>query len=236
MLPQTEPWRIGACTRQQKPPSGHGMRRTDMTIDIRPATIGDLPLLERRCWRGGEQEMRSRIATQGTCSIVALDDGRPVAQLYIRALQPGYRSPRGLHDGSWWADLSGVDERLALPESAALGCWHVGRLRDADGTEHEAEQYRGRGIGLSLLHGAVAWLRTGTTPFSALIAKAASTDDRAYLGWLGGLPVEAFTAAGFTRLVTFDDPYILAEPSAVPAAATAPEPARFHLMLLALPQ
>jgi hypothetical protein len=178
--------------------------------------------------------MRARTAAQGTCSIIALDAGRPVAQLYMRTLQPGYRSPRGLHDGSWWADLSGVDVGLILPEpAAALGCWHVGRLRDADGTEHEADRYRGRGIGLALLHGAVAWLRSGVTPFSALVAKAAGTDDRAYLGWLGGLPVDAFKEAGFTQLASYDDPYILAEPGAVPAEATAPRPARFHLMLLA---
>ena len=205
-----------------------------MTIDIRPATFGDLPLLERRCWPGGEHEMRARIAAQGTCSVIALDAGRPVAQLYLRAYQPGYRSPGGLHDGSWWADLSGVDEGLVLPEpAAALGCWHVGRLRDPDGTEAEAEQYRGRGIGLALLPGAVAWPRSGCAPFAPRTAKPAATADPASLGWLGGLPVDAFTEAGFVRLATYDDPYILAEPAAVPPAAATPQPARLHLMLLA---
>ena len=53
-----------------------------MDIEIRPATAADLPALECRCWRGGEEVMRSRIEAQGTCSIIGLDAGRPVAQLY----------------------------------------------------------------------------------------------------------------------------------------------------------
>ena len=205
----------------------------DPAIEIRPATESDLPLLERRCWPGGEAEMRARIATQGTCAMLALDGGRPVSQLYIRAYQPGYRAPGGLHDGSWWADLSGADSNLTLPKrTAALGCWHVGRIREPDGTEHEAPAYRGRGLGLALLRGAVDWLRSGAAPFDALVAKAAATDDRVYLGWLGGLPIDAFTRFGFVRLLTYDDPYLLAEPAAVPAGTQAEQTARFHLMLL----
>ena len=203
-----------------------------MTIEIRPATLADLPMLERRCWPGGEEEMSARITTQGTCSLIALDAGRPVAQLYVRAYQRGYRSPGGLHDGSWWADFSGADETLTIPvRTAVLGCWHVGRVRDPDGAEHEAAQYRGRGIGVGLLEAAVAWLHADGTPFSALVAKAAEHEDRTYLGWLGGLPEGAFTVLGFTRAGTYDDPYILAEPGAVPEAAAVATPARFQIML-----
>ncbi len=176
--------------------------------------------------------MQERIARQGTCSIVALDGGRPVAQLYLRAYRPGFRSPGGLHDGAWWADLSGVEDAVELPaRTAMLGCWHVGRVRDPDGAEHEAAQYRGRGIGVGLLEAAVAWLHADGTPFSALVAKAAEHEDRVYLGWLGGLPEDAFTALGFTRRGTYDDPYILAEPTAVPSPAAVDHPARFHVMV-----
>jgi hypothetical protein len=201
-------------------------------IEIRPAAMADLPQLERRCWPGGEAEMRDRIEAQGTCSILALERGRPVGQLYVRAYIPGHRSPKGLHEGSWWADLSGAAGGLDLPErTAALGCWHVGRVRETDGTEREAPEYRGRGLGIGLLRGAVAWLRSGEAPFEALVAKAADTEDRAYLGWLGGLPLPAFVGLGFRPLLTYEDPYILAEPSAVPVDARVEHPARFHLVL-----
>jgi hypothetical protein len=204
-----------------------------MDIEIRPATAADLPALERRCWRGGEEEMGRRIEDQGTCSIIALDAGRPVAQLHLRGYVRGFRSPRGLHDGSWWADLSGVEDEIELPaRTAMLGCWHVGRVREADGTETEAEEYRGRGVGAGLLAGVVDWLRSAAAPFDALAAKAADSSDRGYLGWLGGLPLGAFESLGFERRASFDDPYILADPEAVPESAVAEHPARFHLVVL----
>ncbi len=204
-----------------------------MTIEIRPAEQSDLASLERRCWRGGEDEMRDRIASQGTCSMIVTDGGRPVGQLYIRAFRAGFRSPAGLHDGSWWADLSAIDEELQLPgRTAMLGCWHVGRVRDPDGTEREAEHYRGRGIGVRLLRGAVEWLESGEAPFDALAAKATDSEDRAYIGWLGGLPLSVFEAEGFRRVLTFEEPAIIDEPDAVPAEAIAEHPARFHLAVL----
>ena len=46
-----------------------------------------------------------------------------------------------------------------------------------------------------------------------------------YLGWLGGLPLDAFESLGFERRASFDDPYILAEPEAVPESAVAECPA-----------
>ncbi len=204
-----------------------------MELDIRPAIATDVPALERRCWRGGEEEMRRRIDEQGTCSIIVLDDGRPVGQLYVRAYEQGYRSPSGLHDGSWWADLSGVEDRVALPSrTAVLGCWHVGRVRERDGSEREADQYRGRGVGVGLLRGAAEWLRLDQTPFDALAVKATDSADRGYIGWIGGLPASTFESVGFERLATFEDPYLLAEPEAVPDSAVAKHPARFHLMAL----
>jgi GNAT superfamily N-acetyltransferase len=207
-----------------------------MAIEIRSATKADLPLLERRCWRGGEEEMRARIAAQGTCSIIALDDGRPVAQLYLRAYQPGFRSPGGLHDGAWWADLSGVPDAGELPaRTVMLGCWHVGRLRDPDGSEREDDSFRGRGIGTALLDTAIAWLRSPDAPFDALAAKAADTEQPSYLGWLGGLPLSIFEVRGFRRVASFDDPYLRAEPAAVPDAAATENPARFHLVVLGGP-
>src|SRR6266540_43124 len=106
-----------------------------------------------------------------------------------------------------------------------------GPLREADGSEREDEAYRGRGIGTALLHAAVDWLRSGDAPFDALAAKAADSEQPAYLGWLGGLPVSIFEAHGFRRLATFEDPYLLAEPGAVPDAARAQNPARFHLVV-----
>lgn len=205
-----------------------------MVLEIRPATIADLPSLERRCWRGGEAEMERRIGTQGTCSLIVVDDGRTVGQLYLRAYEPGARSPSGLHDGAWWADLKGVEGHVSLPErTAILGCWHVGRVRLPDGTEAEAEEYRGRGLGIALLEAAVRWLDAGSGPFDALAAKAADTEERAYLGWLGGLPHAPFEALSFRTVATFDDPYLVAEPDAVPEAARAvtEHPARFHLMV-----
>ena len=204
-----------------------------MDLEIRPATLADIPALERRCWRGGEEEMRQRLEDQGTCSIIARDAGRPVAQLYLRAHRPGFRSPGGLMDGAWWADLKGVPGTVYLPSrTALLGCWHVGRVRLPDGTEAEAEEYRGRGLGIALLEAAADWLRTPGSPFDALAAKATDSEDRGYIGWIGGLPRSAFAALGFQCLATFEDPYLLAEPEAVPESALAEHPARFHLMLL----
>jgi GNAT superfamily N-acetyltransferase len=203
-----------------------------MKLEIRPAAIDDIPKLERKCWLGGEDEMRRRIAEQGTCSILALDAGHPVGQLYIRTYRRGFRSPRGLLDGSWWADLKGVEDQVELPaRTVMLGCWHVGRLRNPDGSEREAEEYRGRGIGMGLLSGAVEWLRSGSAPFEALAAKAAVSAKHGYLNWIGGLPAPAFESLSFERLTSFDDPYFLADPDVVPPEAAVERPARFHLML-----
>ena len=201
-----------------------------MPLTIRPATPNDLPRLERRCWPGGEDEIRRRIHDQGASSILALDGARIVGQLYIRAHQPGFRAPSGLHDGGWWADLSGIEDQVSLPaRTALLGCWHVGRTRDAQGEEHEAPQYRGKGVGLALLQGAIDWL--DAAPFDALAFKAADSDARPYLGWLGGLPHSLVEPLGFRTLATFDDPYLLAEPEAPPPEARLPNAARFHLVL-----
>lgn len=204
-----------------------------MELEIRPATVADLPRLERRCWADGEQEMRRRIEQYGTCSIIGLDAGLPVAQLYIRAYQRGFRAARGAHEGAWWADLLGVEDRIELPKGTAmLGCWHVGRVREADGEEREAEEYRGRGVGIALLRRAIEWVRGGSSPFQALAAKAADTEAHPYLNWLGGLALPTFTELGFEPLASFEDPYIedLAEPPEV--WSTAAHPARFHLVLL----
>jgi GNAT superfamily N-acetyltransferase len=202
-------------------------------LEIRPATLADLPGLERRCWAGGEEEMRRRIGDQGTCSMVGLDGGRPVAQLYLRDYQRGFRAPRGAYEGAWWADLKGVEDRIELPaRTAMLGCWHVGRVREPDGEEREAEEYRGRGVGLGLLRHAIDWLRAGSSPFEALAAKAADAEARAYLNWLGGLALPTFTELGFEPLACFEDPYIqeLAERPEVWSGVA--HPARFHLVLL----
>ncbi len=207
-----------------------------MQIEIRPAAATDIPVLERRCWRGGEEEMRRRISDQGACSIIALDGARPVGQIYVRAYQPGFRSPEGLHDGSWWADLSGVEDRAELPpRTAMLGCWHVGWVLETDGERREAPEYRGRGIGIALLRGAIDWLRSDAAPFDAIAAKAAASEERPYLEWLGGLPLAIYASLGFATLATYDDPYLLAEPTAVPAEAMVTHPARFHLVRLSLP-
>jgi GNAT superfamily N-acetyltransferase len=202
-------------------------------LEIRPARPADLPGLERRCWAGGEEEMQRRIREYGTCSIIGLDGGRPVAQLYLRAYQRGFRAARGAYGGAWWADLKGVEDRIELPtETAMLGCWHVGRVREQGGEEGEAEEYRGRGVGIALLRHAIEWVREGNAPFEALAAKAADTEARVYLNWLGGLALPAFTELGFESLATFEDPYIeeFAEPPEV--WSTAAHPARFHLVLL----
>ncbi len=202
-------------------------------IEIRPATPADVPHMERRCWKGGEAELLDRITGQGTCALLALDRGRPVAQLGVRAYRPNLRSPGGLHDGAWWADLAGIETQVALPErTAMLGCWHVGRVRGPDGTEREAPEYRGQGLGTALLREAVAWLRSGAAPFDALAAKAATIDTPVYLGWLGGLPRSLFLELGFRDLGAFTDPYLAAEPEAVPEAARDPQQARFHLVVL----
>jgi len=202
-------------------------------IEIRPAKLADVPALERRCWRGGEEEMRQRIRDQGTCSILGLDAGRPIAQLYLREYRAGFRSPNSLHDGSWWADLKGVEDTVQLPaRTLILGCWHVGRVRDPDGTERDVEEYRGQGLGIGLLRAAVDWLRSPASSYDALAAKGTDSEDRGYIGWVGGLPASAFESLGFERLASFEDPYFVAEPEAVPAEAVAEHPARFHLMRL----
>jgi GNAT superfamily N-acetyltransferase len=201
-------------------------------LEIRPATLQDLPALERRCWFGGEDEMRHRITDQGTCSIIAVDEGRPIGQLYLRAYEPGYRSPAGLHDGGFWADLKGVEPEAELPaRTVMLGCWHVGWARNADGTETEAPEYRGRGIGVALLKAAIDWAESEASPFDAVAAKATDSEERSYISWVGNLPLPVFEAHGFERLESFDDPYFLAEPDAVPDSVVAERPARFHLVV-----
>jgi GNAT superfamily N-acetyltransferase len=126
-----------------------------------------------------------------------------------------------------------VEDEVELPaRTAMLGCWHVGRVRNEDGTESEAEEYRGRGVGIALLQAAVGWLRSGEAPFDALAAKATDSSERSYISWVGGLPLSAFESVGFERLASFDDPYFLDEPGTIPASAIARYPARFHLVLL----
>jgi GNAT superfamily N-acetyltransferase len=192
----------------------------------------NLPQLERACWGGGEEEMRRRIERDGTCSILGLDDGRPVAQLYVRAYQPGYRAPRGLHSGEFWADLKGIEAEIALPErTALLGCWHVGRVRDRDGREREAEQYRGRGVGIALARGAIDWLKRFETRFDALAVKAGASEDRSYLGYVGVLSRAMLESVGFRCMASYEDPYFAEEPDALPAEIQVDNPARFHLML-----
>ena len=204
-----------------------------MELEIRPATVADLPGLERMCWRNGEEEMLSRIKTAGTCSIIGLDDGRPVAQLYIRGYQPGFRSERGMMEGDFWADLKGVEPELTLSTDVALlGCWHVGRTRESDGDEREAEQYRGRGVGVALLKGAIEWLNQADTRFNALAVKATDSEARSYIGFVGALPRVEFETLGFECLATFDDPYFVESPQNIPEEVEAEHPERFHLMLL----
>ena len=67
---------------------------------------------------------------------------------------------------------------------------------------------------------------------SAIGVKATDSEDRDYLGWVGGLPRSAFEALGFRHLLSYEDPYFRAEPAAVPAGIAVPAPSRFHLMLL----
>ena len=204
-----------------------------MNLEIRPATIDDLPRLERMCWHDGEAEMVSRIKSAGTCSIIGLDDARPVAQLYIRAYEPGFRSERGMQEGDFWADLKGVEPDITLSRDVAmLGCWHVGRIRDATGEEREAKQYRGRGVGVALLKGAIEWLNRPDTPFNALAVKATDSEARSYIGFVGALPRVEFETLGFECLATFDDPYFVESPENIPPEAEAEHPERFHLMLL----
>lgn len=178
--------------------------------------------------------MYRRIEEQGTCSMIALDAELPVAQLYLRRYRHGYRSPGGMLDGSWWADLKGVEERADLDvelrdPTLMLGCWHVGRVLVSDGTEQEAEQYRGQGLGIALLEAAMKWCQ-GRPEIPALAAKATDSAERSYIGWIGGLPLKAFEELGFARLATFDDPYFVAEPQHVRAAGDVEHPARFHLV------
>jgi GNAT superfamily N-acetyltransferase len=188
--------------------------------------------MEHKCWAGGEEEMRRRVRDQGTCSIIALEAGLPVAQLYLRAYRAGFRS-EGLYDGAWWADLRVVEDRVALPSrTALLGCWHVGRVREPDGTDREAPEYRGRGLGRALLEGAIAWLRGGA-PFEALAAKATDCEDRRYLSFVGGLPLPVFESLGFERLASFDDPDFPTDAERNPALAGGDHPGRFHLVRLA---
>jgi GNAT superfamily N-acetyltransferase len=202
-------------------------------IEVRAATPADLPLLERQCWRGGEAEMVRRIEQQGTCSFIGVDGGRPVAQLYLRTYEPGFRSG-GMHDGAWWADLAGAEGRIELPGIAVamLGCWHVGRVREEDGTERPAPEYRGQGLGIRLLEAAVAWVVSGESPYEVVAAKATPTEDRAYLGWLGGLPLSLFRERGFEDLGAFDDPYMRDGAGEIPEHVRSGEPWRFHLVAL----
>ena len=204
-----------------------------MDLEIRPATASDFPQLERSCWRGGEAEMHERVRRDGTCSIVGLDDGRPVAQLYLRAYEPGFRAERGMLEGAFWADLKGVEGRVSLPaRTAMLGCWHVGRIRDPDGSEHQAAQYRGQGVGVALVRGAIEWLHRADTAFDALAVKATDSEARSYISFVGALPRIEFEALGFRNLETFEDPYFVESPQNVPPEAEAEHPSRFHLMLL----
>ena len=177
--------------------------------------------------------MRARIETAGTCSIIGLDQGRVVAQLYIRRYEPGFRSPRGMLEGDFWADLKGVEPELTLSTDVALlGCWHVGRTRAPDGEECEAAQYRGHGLGVALLKGAIEWLNRGDTPFSALAVKATDSQARSYISFVGALPRVEFESLGFECLATFDDPYFVESPENIPDDVEAEHPERFHLMSL----
>ena len=203
-----------------------------MELEIRPATEADLPRLERMCWRGGEQEMRDRTRVDGACSIIGLDRGRPVAQLYLRAYREGFRAENGMLEGAFWADLKGVEGQVTLPaRTAMLGCWHVGRVREADGSEREATEYRGQGVGVALVRGAIEWLGSPDTRFDALAVKATDSEARSYIGFVGALPRSEFEALGFRTLKTFEDPYFVESPENVPPEAEAEHPSRFHLML-----
>jgi len=73
--------------------------------------------------------MRRCIEQNGTCSIPGVDEGRPVTKISRARFQPGNRASRGLHSGTFRADLK-EDFQIALPQrTALLVCWHVARAR-----------------------------------------------------------------------------------------------------------
>jgi len=147
--------------------------------------------------QGSPDEVRRRIDDLGTSAVLAFDDGRHVAQLQLRRFEPGCRSPNGLDDPLWWMDFAG--HAPPLPEDAvAVCCYHVGQLDDTDARD---PAYMGRGLGLALLDALVAW---ADGEGLVVVAKGVP-DDREVMTYLGGQPLSAYEARGFTTAATWVD-------------------------------
>ena len=84
------------------------------------------------------------------------------------------------------------------------------------------------------LQAAAEWARLPDSPYDVLAAKAATTEEKSYLGWVGGLPVSLFVERGFIDLGEFDDPYMRDGVDEIPAEARIEAPWRFSLAALHL--
>jgi len=187
------------------------------------ADIGQVPM---DCF-GASDAVRARIVDIGAAAMLALEDGKHVAQLQFRRHAPILRSPSSIWHPDYWGDF-GTTQPVLPTNTLGLFCFHVGQL--TDGTER-APAYQGRGLGLAMLDQTLQW--ANARGFEAVVAKCTPANP-AVMRFMGGLPRRAYEERGFSYVAGWVEPELhraLIERSLVPASSPPEEVATVGMVV-----